>query len=86
MNKLLVIGGAVVGAALLANRFGLKMGAVDWEKRIAAMPDTAPPKWMFANISAIRENTERILQLLEERAPAASAEPGPPAPQQEPRP
>lgn len=34
------------------------------------MPEDAPPKWMFRNISAIRENTERILQLLEsERMP-----------------
>ncbi len=78
MNKLLVIGGAVAGAALLANRFGSKMGSVDWEKRITAMPDTAPPKWMFANIAAIRENTERILQLLEERAPASSEKLGTP--------
>lgn len=29
------------------------------------MPENAPPKWMFRNISAIRENTEGILQLLE---------------------
>jgi hypothetical protein len=28
------------------------------------MPDNAPPKWMFRNISAIREDTERILELL----------------------
>jgi hypothetical protein len=29
------------------------------------MPENAPPKWIFRNISAIRENTDRILQLLE---------------------
>ena len=29
------------------------------------MPDNAPPKWMFNNISAIRTNTERIIELLE---------------------
>jgi len=29
------------------------------------MPDNAPPKWMFANIGAIRDNTERIIELLE---------------------
>ena len=38
--------------------------AVDWEQRIAAMPDNAPPKWMFNNVTAIRENTERILDLV----------------------
>lgn len=43
------------------------MGNFDWEQRIAAMPDTAPPKWMFANIKAIRENSDRILQLLQEQ-------------------
>ena len=29
------------------------------------MPDNAPPKWAFQNISAIRENTDRILELLD---------------------
>ena len=31
------------------------------------MPDNAPPKWMFNNISEIRNNTERIIELLESR-------------------
>ena len=26
-------------------------------------PDNAPPKWVFRNINAIRENTDRILEL-----------------------
>ena len=35
------------------------------------MPDNAPPKWMFNNIGAIRNNTERIIELLEsETAPS----------------
>jgi hypothetical protein len=42
---------------------------VDWEKAFEAMPDNAPPKWMFRNITAIRENTERIIELLERSAP-----------------
>ena len=29
------------------------------------MPDNAPPKWMFRNITTIRENTDRILEILE---------------------
>ena len=38
---------------------------------IERMPENAPPKWMFRNINAIRDNTERILKLLEaERTPA----------------
>jgi hypothetical protein len=37
-------------------------GDIDFGKAIAAMPDTAPPKWVFTNITTIRENTERILE------------------------
>jgi hypothetical protein len=40
------------------------------------MPGNAPPKWMFRNITAIRENTDRILQLLG----AGQPEPARPAP------
>ena len=29
------------------------------------LPDTAPPKWMLTNITAIRQNTDRILEILE---------------------
>ena len=32
---------------------------------IERMPENAPPKWMFRNISAIRRNTDQILTLLE---------------------
>ena len=59
------------GAKLLA-----VFGDIDFGKAIAAMPDTAPPKWMFTNVTAIRENTERILEILEARAPD-SREPRP---------
>ena len=58
-------------------------GDIDFGKAIAAMPDTAPPKWMFTNVSAIRENTERILEILEKGAPDSRerrpADPGPEA-------
>ena len=38
---------------------------------IERMPEGARPKWMFRNITAIRANSERILELLEaERTPA----------------
>jgi hypothetical protein len=66
VKKLLIIGAAVAGAALLAKRFAPRMQEIDWEQRIAAMPDTAPPKWMFTNIKAIRDNSDRILELLEQ--------------------
>ncbi len=68
------------GLGVLARRFGPKMRDIDWEKRFEAMPDNAPPKWMFRNITTIRENTDRILELLEpgHAKPARHAPPPPP--------
>lgn len=74
MKKLLIVGGAVIGGVLMARRCASSCGGFDFEKLIERMPENAPPKWMFRNVSAIRENTDRILELLEtERAPAAAA-------------
>ena len=71
MKKLLIVGGVVVGAAVVARRCASRCGGIDFERMIERMPENAPPKWMFTNISAIRENTERILRLLEpEHGPA----------------
>lgn len=61
MKKLTVLTG-IAAAALLMRR---GCGRVDFERMIERMPDDAPPKWMFRNITAIRENTERTLELLE---------------------
>jgi hypothetical protein len=33
-----------------------------------------PPKWMFVNINAIRENTERILEAVTSEPTGAGAE------------
>ena len=66
MKKGLIVGGAVIGAALLASRYASRCGGFNVEQMIERMPDDAPPKWMFRNISAIRENTDRILRLLED--------------------
>ena len=33
-------------------------GALDFGRMIERMPDDAPPKWMFRNITTIRENTD----------------------------
>jgi hypothetical protein len=64
MKKILVFAAVAIGMAVAAKRFAPKMQDIDWEKRFERMPDTAPPKWMFNNIRAIRENTDRILDLL----------------------
>ena len=55
----------IAGGLLVARRFAPKMEDVNWEKKFAEMPEDFPPKWMFTNISAIREQNERILELLE---------------------
>ncbi len=78
MKKVLVFAALFVGLGALAKLFGPRMQSVDWEKRFDAMPDNAPPKWIFRNITAIRENTERILAALErDRDSARSTEPDP---------
>jgi hypothetical protein len=67
MKKLLIVGGAIAGAALVAKRCASSGGwaSAPFGQLVERMPEDAPPKWIFRNISTIRENTERILQLLE---------------------
>ncbi len=73
MKKGLVFAVMLVGLAVLA-KHGPNMQNMDWEKRFERMPDNAPPKWIFRNVTAIRENTDRILQLLErDRSSSASS-------------
>ena len=72
MKRLWLFGTVAVGGALCARRAARGCGGIDFERMIERMPENAPPKWMFRNVSAIRENTERILRLLEtEREPAS---------------
>ena len=72
MKKLLVLIAVLIGISVLVKRLAPDLGNIDWEKKFEAMPDNAPPKWMFRNITAIRENTDRILEVLEAR-PAGEA-------------
>ena len=73
--KRLLIGAAVVGVGLLAARGVRRCSGIDFERMIERMPDDAPPKWMFRNITAIRANSERILELLEaERTPTEAGQ------------
>ncbi len=83
MKKALVLAAVLAGLSALGRLLGSRMQIIDWEKRIAALPDNAPPKWMFRNVTAIRENTERILRLLEsERSGSAQPVSTPPPPEQ----
>jgi hypothetical protein len=77
MKKVLVFAAVLAGLGVLARLFGPKMANIDWEEKFEAMPDNAPPKWMFRNIAAIRENTDRILELVEPGHPRP-AQPVPP--------
>lgn len=73
MKKLLILAAVLAGLGALGRLLAPKMRNIDWEKRFAELPDNAPPKWAFRNITAIRENTDRILELLE--SDRAGAEP-----------
>lgn len=57
----------IAGAVLAAHHFGPKTGCL-CERVFEMLPDQFPPKRMFLNIAAIREQNERILKLLEARA------------------
>ena len=73
MRRMLMFGAVALGALLGARRFARHCGGFDFEQMIERMPENAPPKWMFRNISATRHNTERILELLESE-PGAQAD------------
>jgi hypothetical protein len=75
MKKVLIGAGLVIGGAVLAKRYARSCGGLGFEKMIERMPEDAPPKWMFRNISAIRENTDRILAIVEREGAAVAAEP-----------
>jgi len=66
MKKVLLLAALLVGLGVVAKRLCPMTGNVDWQKRFERMPESSPPKWMFRNISAIRDNTDRILALVEE--------------------
>ena len=59
-EQAIIVGGVIVGitgAAILAKRM-MSRGGVDFERMIERMPENAPPKWIFRNVNAIRENTD----------------------------
>lgn len=71
MRATVLIGAAAVGVAIVARRFARGCANVDFERRVERMPTRSPRRWMVENIRAIRNDTGRILDLLErERADA----------------
>jgi hypothetical protein len=75
MKKLIIAAAGFIGIGVVVKLAAPKLEKVDWEARLARMPDNAPPKWMFRNISEIRDNTERIIDLLETRTSEQASEP-----------
>ena len=72
MKKPILFGAAALGVAFCARRAVRGRSGRDVESRIERLPENAPRKWLFRNISAIRKNSERILELLETERAAAS--------------
>jgi hypothetical protein len=68
--RLLSIVPVVAGAALLARHFSPGAGRV-CERIFERMPEDFPPKRMFLNVAAIREQNERIISLLEQHIEAS---------------
>jgi hypothetical protein len=68
MGKVVKLVGATAALVLLGRKCAETCGRMDFEKIVERMPENAPPRWIFRNISAIRENSERILELLEPAA------------------
>ncbi len=68
--KALWLAPVVAGALFIAHRCRPDLGGL-CARMFEAMPDDFPPKQMHRNLLAIREQTERILALLEERAGTA---------------
>ena len=71
-----------VGAAFLAKRLASKRGERDFGQMMERTPEGSPTRWVFDNVTAIRKNTDRILELLEGKptsSGATSPEPPPPA-------
>ena len=77
---MLLVAGGVAGAAgvLAARKRGAKGAPKEamahrMRKRLESMPDDFPPRIMFDNLAAIRENTEKILRILEDQATPVDA-------------
>ena len=59
---LLLIPAAVAAAVIVRHK---KAGGLDFERMIQKLPEGAPPRWAYENVTAVRRNTERIIELLE---------------------
>jgi len=58
----LLIPAALAAAVIVRHK---AKGGLDIEQMIQKMPEGAPPRWAYENVTAVRKNTERIIELLE---------------------
>ena len=73
---LMVLGGVGCALVLLRKRPATGPRLTMWQKMqegMEAMPEDFPPRAMFDNVAATRENTERILEILGKREAKAGA-------------
>ena len=64
---LLLIPAAVAAAVIVRHK---KAGGLDFEQMIQKLPEGAPPRWAYENVTAVRKNTERIIELFEDEKKA----------------
>jgi hypothetical protein len=66
---LMLVGGVACAAVMKRKRQSAGPQPSMWDKMregMEAMPEDFPPRVMFDNVATVRENTERILKILEE--------------------
>lgn len=71
--KICMIGALVCFGMLVLRLAGPKLGE-RMQRRFEEAPEDWPPKWMYLNITAIRENTERILKMMGEEGADTQAD------------
>ena len=72
---LVLVGGVVVAAVMKGKRHSSGPQPSMWDKmrqHMEDMPEDFPPRVMFDNVAAVRENTERILGILEKDGEVAT--------------
>ena len=74
MSKALIAGAVVIGAVVFAKRQGTEPRGIRHREVHRADARQRPPKWAFQNITAIRANTDRILELLDSQHKAGTGE------------
>ena len=74
MKKLFITAAIVVGIGAIGRRVVAHCMDTGWATRLEALPDSAPPKWLFTNVTAIRENTDHIRATLDAAATEAIPE------------